>query len=77
MTFINLQDELSKLGHILTLKEGVVFTLLMTGKGINKASMFLKVQGLVNDDASEKYPLIEAMNTTDEIFFIILKPKIS
>jgi hypothetical protein len=66
-------QKLAKYGSIQIIKEGVVFTLLMTGTGLANAKTVNAIQMAVLSHAGNKYPYIEAMKNSDTYFCLILK----
>ena len=74
MKLDTLKLRLCKFGIPQVVKEGLVFTVLITGKGLEKSETVTAIQELVLDYAVDKYPLIEAVKNEDEFFLIILKP---
>lgn len=75
MTLEDLKMKLCDFGNPQIVKEGVVFSVLLTGKGLSKSRTVMKLQDLILDYAKEKFPLLEAMRNDDEFFCLILKPK--
>ena len=73
MTIEKLKISLSKFGYIQIIKEGIVFSLLITGEGLAKSSTVNNIQMQVMEYAVEKYPFIEAMRNDDYFFCMILK----
>lgn len=67
-----LKKRLSKYGTVEVIKEGVVFTLLITGKGLSKWDTVLAIQTEVIEYTCNTYPFIEATKNTDEFYFIVL-----
>ena len=75
MTINILKNELSDFGQILSLKEGIVFTVFMRGNNLSKSNILTKVQGLILEYAGEKYPLIEVFVNDNDFLLAVLKPK--
>lgn len=75
MTLNRLKQKLTKYGNIQIVKEGFVFSLLITGAGLSKSTVVAEIQNLVLSYAGDKYPMIEAMRNDDTFFCLILKPK--
>jgi len=74
MNIEQLKIKLVKHGNIEIIKEGFVFTLLMTGPEMSKWNVVADIQKMVLEYASKKYPFIEAMRNTENYFCMILKP---
>jgi len=75
MTLENLKMKLCKYGTPQIIKEGVVFSVLMTGTGLSQSITVMKLQELILECAKEKFPIIEAFRNDDNFFCMILKPK--
>lgn len=75
MTIVQLKIKLSKHGNIQIIKEGVVFTLLLTGEKLSNAKTVQAIQQNVLEYAGEKYPLIEAIRNDESFFCMILAPQ--
>lgn len=75
MTLDGLKRKLSRYGDIQIIKEGVVFSLLITGTGLSKSNIMKEIPDLVLGYAGDKYPFIEAMRNEETFFCLILKPK--
>lgn len=67
--------QLVKYGTIQLIKEGVVFTLLITGTGLSNWATVNEIMKLVTDYTKDKYPNIEAMRNDDSFYCLILKAK--
>jgi hypothetical protein len=70
-----LRKDLSEYGVVKVLKEGFVFTLLITGKDMSKYTIVNNIQKLVLDYVGDKYPIIEVLNNSENFLLYILKPK--
>lgn len=70
----SLTEELSKYGTVEAIKEGVVFSLLLTGHEMSKMIKFQSIQKLVLDYTQDKYPYVELLQNSDTYFYMILKP---
>jgi predicted YcjX-like family ATPase len=68
-----LKVKLSEFGNIEVIKEGIVFTLLLTGNGLSKSGVVTKIQTLVLEAVADRFPIIEAMKNTNNFFLLILK----
>lgn len=75
MTLNGLKQKLTKYGSIQIVREGFVFSLLITGTGLSKSTVVAEIQNLVFSYVGEKYPAIEAMRNDETFFCLILKPK--
>lgn len=75
MTLDELKKVLSAFAHIQIIKEGYVFTVLMTGKGLSNSQRVMSIQKHIMNYTADKYPLIEAIRNDDTFFCLILKPK--
>jgi hypothetical protein len=73
MTIKQLKIKLSKKGTIQLCKEGVVFTLLLTGTGLSNWNTVNEIMGDVIATVGTKYPNIEAMRNDDNFYCLILK----
>ena len=74
MTIDQLKMKLSKNWTIQLCKEGVVFTLLITGNGLSNFKTFNEIMGDIVEATKSKYPNIEAIKNDDTFFCAILKP---
>ena len=74
MTIDQLKMNLSQKWTVQLCKEGVVFTLLITGKGLSNFNTFNEILGIVTEATKIKYPNVEAIKNDDTFFCIILKP---
>lgn len=72
MSLLNLKQKLSKYGTPQIVKEGVVFTVLITGKDLSNFEKWSNIQKLVIDYAGKKYPKIEAFVNEETFFCLIL-----
>ncbi len=75
MTLDKLKTNLCKHGMLEICKEGLVFTVLLTGTNLSKSEVVMKIQKDVLEYAGAKYPVIEAMRNDNTFFCLILKPK--
>lgn len=75
MTLENLKMKLCKYGTPQIVKEGIVFSVLLTGTGLSKSTTVMKLQQLILEYVKEKYPIIEAFRNDDTFFCMILKPR--
>lgn len=66
--------KVSKYGKVEAIKEGIVFTLLLTGSGLMKSSTVSEIGKLAIEYMGDKYPNIEVMSNDENYFLIILKP---
>lgn len=64
---------LSDYGTVEICKAGEVFTLLITGKGLNNALTVSEIQLLYLGALKGKYPFIEAVRNTDNYYCVVLK----
>jgi hypothetical protein len=69
-----LKKTLCVYGDITVLKEGVVFTVFITGKDLYNWEKVNKIQKAVLEYAGDKYPKIEVLKNDDTYFLLILKP---
>lgn len=69
-----LKTKLCKYGALKIVKQGVVFTVMLTGQNLSKWETVHKLQELILEYAGEQYPLIEAMVNDETFFCLILKP---
>lgn len=64
--------------EIQILKEGVVFTALLTkspkGKSLTAMENWMEFFGAVTKYTSEKYPIVECMKNEQEYALIVLRP---
>lgn len=65
--------KLSEYGTVEAIKEGVVFSLLLTGQEMSKMTKFQSIQKLVLDYTQEKYPYVEILQNSDTYVYMILK----
>ena len=72
MNLENLKKELSKVGTIQAIKEGVVFTLLMKGSGLSNYKIVSGITMDVLDYVGDKYPNIEVMKNDDDFLLLVL-----
>ena len=72
MNLENLKKELSKVGTIQAIKEGVVFTLLMKGSGLSNYKIVSEITMAVLDSIGDKYPNIEVMKNDDDFLLLVL-----
>ena len=56
-------------------KEGYVFTVLITGANLSNMDNWLNIQKDITEYAGEKYPIIEAVKNNNNFFCVVLKPK--
>lgn len=75
MSNSNLFNKLSRFGSVQMLKEGVVFTLLITGTKLTGFNNYNSILEAVTTHTKDKYPLIECMKNEDNFFLIVLKKK--
>lgn len=75
MTIHQLRTKLSKYGTIQMIKEGYVFTLLLTGADLSNMKRWLEIQNLCLDYLAGRFPVVECMKNEDDFFLIVLKPK--
>lgn len=75
MSLHKLKQELVKYGHLQICKEGVVFSVLITGKDLCNSNNVMEIQSAILGYAGNNFPVIEAMRNDDTFFCIILKPK--
>lgn len=75
MTLENLKIKLCRYGNLQILKEGVVFSVLITGKGMTNSDSVIKIKELIMSYVGEKFPIIEAMRNEEDFLCLILKPK--
>ena len=73
MEFEKLKELLSKHGQIEVIKDGYVFTLLMTGKELSKWTTFSEIQENVLKYLGGKFPNIEVMRNEKEYFCLVLR----
>lgn len=73
MTIEGLKLKLCKFGTPQIVKEGVVFSVLITGSGLSNWTTVSKIQDLILEYAKDKFPFIEAMKNDDGFFCLILK----
>ncbi len=74
MTLDKLKTNLSKRGTIQICNEGLVFTLLMTGKNLSDWQTVSAIQMDLLEYAGYKYPVIETMKNDKEFLCIVLRP---
>lgn len=74
MTLEDLKMKLCEFGNPQIVKEGIVFSVLITGKGLSKSITVIKLQDLILSYAKQKFPFIEAMRNDEDFFCLILKP---
>jgi hypothetical protein len=74
-TIDSLTEKLSEYGTVEAIKEGVVFSLLLTGQEMSKMIKFQSIQKLVLDYTQEKYPYVEILQNSDTYVYMILKSK--
>jgi len=77
MKLDDLQKKLFDFGNVETLKEGIVFTLLITGENLSHWNTISKIHDLVLDYVGDKYPNIEVAKNDKTFFLLILKPIIN
>lgn len=70
-----LRLKLLEFGNPVVLKEGFVFTVLITGQNLSKWKNVEEIQRMIIEYAAEKYPLIEVLVNDDSFFCMVLKPK--
>lgn len=75
MTLENLKLKLSQNYTIQICKEGVVFTLLLTGTGLSNWNKVNQIMQDVTEYTKEKFPNIEAMRNDETFCCIVLKQK--
>lgn len=73
MEFEKLKELLSKHGQIEVIKDGYVFTLLMTGKQLSKWTTVSEIQENVLKYLGGKFPNIEVMRNEKEYFCLVLR----
>jgi hypothetical protein len=59
--------------HIEVIKAGVVFTLLLKGKGLSNWNTVNKINLDCLDAVGEKYSIVEAMKNDDDFFLLVLR----
>ncbi|MGN6491190.1 MAG: hypothetical protein ACTHLE_04280 [Agriterribacter sp.] len=69
-----LKKSLARFGNPLVVKEGIVFTIFITGNGLSKWETVKELQKIALYYSEDKYPNIEAMVNDDNFFLLILKP---
>lgn len=74
MSMEKLKSQLSKVGKIEVIKEGVVFTLLIKGSGLSNLNIVNGVVKDVFDYVGDKYPYFEIMKNEDEFLLLVLRP---
>lgn len=72
----SLKMKLCKYGTPQIVKEGVVFTVLITGAGLTSSKSVMDLQELILSCAGDKFPIIEAFKNDENFFCLILKPKL-
>lgn len=75
MNLEQLKEKISEVCTILIVKEGAVFTMLLSGIGLSTSGRFQQIFSLIKDYAMNKYPIVEAMRNDDEYFCIVLLPE--
>ena len=66
-------EQLSLYGEVQAIKEGSVFTLLMTGKKVDELQTFTTISNLINHYAAKMYPLVEYMKVDKELILVVMK----
>jgi hypothetical protein len=66
-------EELMQYGQIEVIKIGEVFTLLMTGKGLDNFMTFSEINKIVLREIGEQFPKVEVMKNEDNYLLIIYK----
>ena len=59
--------------QIEVIKSGVVFTLLLKGKGLSNWNTVNKINLDCLDAIGEKYSIVEAMKNDDDFFLLVLR----
>lgn len=72
MNIEKLKSQLSKVGKIEVIKEGIVFTLLMKGSGLSNHKIVTGITMAVLDSVGDKYPNIEVMKNDDDFMLLVL-----
>jgi hypothetical protein len=70
-----LKLKLLKFGNPRVLKEGLVFTVLITGDKLSNWKNVEEIQRLIIEHTADKYPHIEVLVNDDNFFCMVLKPK--
>jgi hypothetical protein len=76
ITLEDLKMKLYDFGTPQIVREGEVFSVLITGTGLSKWGKVSKIQDLILQYAGGKYPLIEAMKNGNDFFCLILRAKV-
>ena len=75
MNLEGLKKKISKYGTLEVIKEGYVFTVLMTGSDFTKWNVVSEIQGAVIEYVGAKYPIIEVLKNEEDFFCLILRPE--
>lgn len=75
MTYHQLKMQLSKIGTIQSIKQGYVFTLLLTGQKLSSMDTYVQITKLVTEFTKNKYPIVECLHNSDSFFLMVLKPE--
>lgn len=74
MDITDLKTKLANIANVEICKEGYVFTVLLTGEGLQKSGTVIGIQNLILEYAGGKYPTIETMRNNETYFCIVLRP---
>lgn len=75
MNITQLKTKLCRYGKPEIVKEGDVFTVLITGANLSNFDNMNAIQKAIIDYAGERYPIIECMKNDKDFFCLILKPR--
>lgn len=70
-----LLNKLNRFGSVEMLKEGVVFTMLITGTNLTSFDSYNSILQAVTEHTKDKFPLIECLKNEKNFFLIVLKKK--
>lgn len=73
MTIDKLREILFQFGNIEVLKEGVEFTLLLSGKELTNSKNYSAIMDAVLDYTRNEYPWIECIKHLKDYLLIVLK----
>ena len=78
MKLEKLKQELCKYGHLQIIKEGYVFTVLITkmASSLSNYKNVAEIQKAIINYTSEKYPIIELLVNDDNFFLVVLHPSV-
>jgi hypothetical protein len=74
MNLEKLKEMLSKYGNIEIIKDGYVFTLLMSGTELSNWNVVSAIQSLTLEYAGDKFPKIECMKNEKEFLCLVMRP---